>query len=262
MHTRLWRILRWVGLTVVLGGGSYYASRNMATRAFAQTDLKVTPFTAQLQTVSYGNGKATATTEQRWVAQRQDGSRAMQGIIPDHPSAPLRRLDLADGRVAMIADSIASKSSGFKTNKELAAWKEGLRNPPADCVYLGETLSGREQLSGQGTSVVVKTATDLRITSWRAPNLQCFPLKTTIDRKIAGGAWTRTTEQISVLLTVGDPSNHFFDTADSYAEKRPSALLADGARSLGQPLSTCAKCVSDPAGFAKMDAKYLQSQSQ
>jgi hypothetical protein len=226
----------------------------------AQSDVNVTPFTVQQQTTSYADGEAVGVIEQRLVARSRDGSQAMQASFPTHPDhSGLRRIDLADGRVAMLSDALSTKSSGIRDEGELIARKEDLRNPPADCLYGSEVLIGREQIKGLETSIIVREVGDRRITQWRSPQLQCFVLQTRVEKNVPGSGWILLAEKVPVLVSIGDPSPVFFDTGSSYKEEPPSSLMKKLYASVGATASTCPKCFSAQQA-AKMDEAYHSSQ--
>jgi hypothetical protein len=206
-------------------------------------------------TTGFNAGAATGVLEHRVLSWRRDGSMAMRGVFPAHPEAgALKRVELADGHFAMIAEAGRAKSTGLRTNAALAAWKSAaVEVPPPDCIYSSDTLLGREQVQGQDTAIIMRELGDTRVTQWRAPSLRCLDLRSRVERRTPTGSWDLVAEKTTVALALGDPDDSQFDLEAGYAEMKPSALIMALAKDWGPTLQNC------PA-WASMDAEYLKQQ--
>lgn len=249
------RMVRWYVITLAVTGAAFFGGRAWTVAVLAQRGVEVTPYMIVQDTTGFKTGAATGVLEHRVLSRRRDGSTAMRGTFPAHPEAgALRRVELADGHFAMIAEAGGAKSTGLRTNAALAAWKSAAaEDPPPDCMYPSDTLLGRERVQGQDTAIVLRESGDTRVTEWRVRSLRCLDLRSRVERRTPLGSWELVAEKTTVALALGDPDDKQFDLEAGYAEMKPSALITSLAKDWGQTRENC------PA-WASMDAEYLKQQ--
>lgn len=250
----------WSALVFALAAALFYLGRTETFSVRAQAAITVTPFTAQLITVSYKDNSKGLVTEQRTMVRRSDGSEAIMGTSPLQPSAPaIRRIDLIDGHTGMFADWIMSKMTGRKPSKEVAARKAYLSNPPVNCVNPAggfESLLGTDTLLGLQVYKIQasKAGAPFNTTQWRAPGLACYALRTEMF-KPDGSPYV---QQYATFVQVGEPGSVLFDSGSTYSEMKPSEMRKTIFSRMGVDESNCASCFSD---ISKDDAKYTQMQT-
>lgn len=232
-------------------------ARKVAVHVRASSDIQVSPFTLVQETKSYQNAPAGEVVERRTVARQRDGSTGTQFLYvsPTGHSA-LRRVDLADGRVFMLADTLQLKSSGRLPESRLAAWKAGLASPAVNCIAPGDSFAGEERLLGQHAIIVIRSDERHRFTNWRAPSLQCYELQTRVEEMRDGG-WQLLAFKELKMLTPGDPAAMWFDPGTGYDEVAPSGIFGKLAESSGKKWNDCPECPNS-SKLEEVDRSYYQ----
>ncbi len=98
-------------------------------------------------------------------------------------------------------------------------------NPPANCVFRGETLLGAQTMMDQKVMEVRWPPTPGwpgQITEWRAAALGCQALHAEIRTPQPDGSLKLVSETRAISLVLGNPDPHLFEDEPTYAEVKPS----------------------------------------
>lgn len=255
------RLILWILVTVALCVILWQVGRLGFRQVLAHVDLNVRPFVStQVQYVVKGGQEVI--TNRETVARTRNGAEVHAGevMINDQPLA-VRKIELPDGYVAMIIDSLHSKSSGHKSSQRLAAYKARLQNPPANCLDPGELPDGEEVLAAQRALRITSTQPDQlgRFILWRLPNYNCVTVQMIVQRRTAIDAeWQTTAGSHLTSFTEVDPDPRLFTGHANYDELPPSqqAKRFAASRNLTLP-KDCPKCMKDET---RQDQGYLEAQ--
>lgn len=263
METRGVRaILKWlIGLSAaaVL---AYVVGHVWLLRTYAQSDVQVRPYVAQMEDFIVKNGKQVVV-ERRTVSRRSDGSVHMGGILyrPDGTEAArIRRVDLADGTVVgPIVDSVRAKATGHVGSEQLAAEKQFDENPPTQCALPGEQVDGEDTLFGFRAIRLTRQALgqdSVRYLFWRLPDFQCAQVQSfRQQRSSSDQQWTTMVGLRLVSFVPAAPSADLFTNWSGYQEMKPSDIKRAMAQKDGLTPQTCSTCFAgDPSdqNYAKM----------
>lgn len=255
-------ILKWViglGAVAVLG---YVVAHVWFLRTYAQSDVQVHPYVAQMVDFVTTNGKEVVV-ERRTVSRRSDGSVHMGGVLyrPDGTeAASVRRVDLADGTVVgPIVDSVRAKATGHVSSDQLAAEKEFDENPPAQCALPGEQIDGEDTLFGFHAIRLSREAPgqdSVRYLFWRLPDFQCAQVQSfRQQRSSSDQQWATMVGLRLVSFVPASPTADLFTNWSGYQEMTPSDIKRAMAQKDGLTSETCPKCFAgDPSdqNYAKM----------
>lgn len=100
----------------------------------------------------------------------------------------------------------------------------------------------------------VKTAkgTELRVEKWVAPGLHCLPLRESVFVAHAGGPFQLASDVEVISLQRVDPPAEWFEIPAGFAERAPSAVLAEFNRRFPTNCSQCGEHTDDV-----LDATYF-----
>lgn len=230
----------WISLAVTLGVLSTVVSYRVS-KARAQGG-EWTPFTAAMVERTYqepGVGCATCgapTAGPRILnyvhATRRDGSwvRDMKRqIMPDRGWGDMRVvMDYSAGARTSVDPSTESLTT-YPYPRDVIA---KLSTTPQACstdpgakhaTFLGyDTVVVERTLRGSGDGDPGK------ITEWRAPELNCFALKHTLERELPG--LRVRVEREALLVKEGDPFPDLFEIPAGYVQRSPSEVMAERGR--------------------------------
>ncbi len=149
----------------------------------------------------------------------------------------------------MIIDATRTKSTGQRSEEQVAFEKARLLRPSAQCAYAGETIDGREPLAGHmAIRIVVPQERDelTRYVDWRLPELGCESVQTFIQkRSTLSEPWATTAgERLSHVSTYAADETVFSDWVD-YEELRPSDHKRRYIERQGVSASACPRCYAD-----------------
>lgn len=255
-------ISKWLialGVAAVIG---YIALHVWFLRTYAQSDVQVRPYVAQMVDFVATNGKEVVV-ERRTVSRRSDGSVHTGGVLYKQDgteAATVRRVDLADGTVVgPIVDSVRAKATGRVSNEQLAAEKEFDQNPPSQCALGGEQVDGEDTLFGYRAIRLIKQAPGqdlVRYMFWRLPDFNCAQVQSfRQQRSSSAQPWTTMVGLRLVSFAAAEPSATLFSDWNTYEEMKPSDIKRAMAQKDGLTPETCPKCFAgDPSdqNYAKM----------
>lgn len=250
------------GVTLLALG--YWAAKRIFIHAFASETITVRPFVATEEEYTMVNGKRTLI-QTVTMARRSDGATSKIGTFYKSDGSvklAIRRIDMADGGGGTILDSIHAKSTGHKPGADLAAFKTALLNPPAQCLYIGETVVKTGTLFGQSALLIGhKVESGLRQAEvWRLPAFDCASVGGTLEQRVDETSdWQLVTEQVLTSFVPLDPDAKLFTGWEEYQEMAPSGLKAALAKKDGTTLPCDAKC---KAAEAEADATYTNWNKQ
>lgn len=252
-----YRRLMIVSVFLAVAAIAYFASRVITVRTLAQAAVSVSPFTLEQTTLRF-SGDSTKVIEIRTTARRADGSQAIYGVFPNDPGKPpARRVDFADGRSISVFDAIKAKMSVQRDSANRAAENLRLSNPPENCLFKGEEPGGSETLLGVNVVVARREGGGgQRMSEWRAPSLQCFPLAMKLEVR-EGQSFKTTLEVRANFLATGEPSALLFDESSASQELAPSELKRAVYSSMGITEAVCPTCFGTPTD-AELDSLYYR----
>jgi hypothetical protein len=228
-----------------------------ATLAAAET-IAVVPFTVY-ERYSYRDASGRETTfEQRTYAVRSDGSdvRVVDRYI-------IRRDEWSRFRVindvaAMKTISLDLFTESATTYPMDAGWAQFQRKktgtPCASVAGERDKILGYEVFRELSATKGPKGET-AEMEMWKAPKLNCYPLRVTARLKTAKGELEAENVQEALAVVPGEPDPMLFFVPSHYRERPPSQVISETHRRKGGP-AACPECASDPAKH--WDAIYEQ----
>jgi hypothetical protein len=246
--TWLGTVVAWTATTVLVVAVGFAAARHLYFSAGAESDLDVRPYV--MQQVSFNSSTGTEKIlERRTESRRRDGSIHRAGTLYRSDGTEvttIRRVDLADGLIGMIADAIRSKATGRIGRRRLAAQKEFMKNPPPDCLSQGYALEGEETLFGhRAIRLSRRTAPESleRELAWALPDFNCVIVQGyTEQRPNLGGAWTTVYGLRLISFVEIDPDEDVFRNWARYEEMKPTDLKRRLAEQAGLTPQACPSC--------------------
>jgi hypothetical protein len=163
--------LYWLALPL-LAAVVFYAAKQVTFKVKAYAQISTTPFVAETATYSFKDNPQGELFLKQVTARLSDGSTAEVSRQGPVWGASRRSVTLLSGMTFHAFDLISSKTSFKMKPEELAALKERLTNPPADCLFWPNAkVIGREALFGQEVVVLTHPLDKQKITYWMAPQL-------------------------------------------------------------------------------------------
>lgn len=161
---------------------------------------------------------------------RSDGSMVeVHTVGPVNQVVYVRTISLIDSSQLEISDNIKSKVTWPEApEREAAARRARILQPPANCVFVGERLVN-EHAAILDHNVVVVTFGDEaghgpRMTMWKAPDLACTSLQSTVELPQLKGSYQLVSATKAVSLKLVEPDPSWFQGGEGYTELRPSAM--------------------------------------
>jgi len=230
----------WILLAVALGVLSATVSYRVS-RARAQGG-EWSPFTAVMAERNYlreGTGCATcaapvaAAEDPRLdiyiYATRRDGAWVRdfkRPIMLNREWGDLRTvIDYSAGTRTGVDPSTESVTTYHYAADEVARESTRPRACSPDPNAPHATLLGYDTVVVESTYTSSKSSLVQKVTEWRAPQLNCFALKQTIDHRAGGSRFEITRE--ALLVKEGDPSSALFEIPAGYVERSPSENMAE-----------------------------------
>ncbi len=198
------------------------------------------PFTATAVETRYGSDGVKAYQETYTFAVRSDGSqaKAVNRRARDGNWYEMRMVVDIPRRRRVSIDPITQSITTYNLSAGEAAL---LALPDRSCQGID---GGDANLLGYVAKRVVENLQfrDGKVQgleSWRAPALDCFPLREIDSQGPLGGNSPRNLVEV-VTVIEGEPASSMFEVPASYAERSPSDVVSEFNRrfgSLGRPLS-------------------------
>ncbi|HEY1847280.1 MAG TPA: hypothetical protein VGH05_20830 [Buttiauxella sp.] len=226
---------------------SWIATQRFMLHVMANAAMNVRPFVMQQDHFVVQDGVEVPTAHIT-IARMRSGAISHSGdMVIKKPDGTfktfkgIRRIDLPDGWVGMIMDSVGVKSTGRLPAKEVAVAKQALASPPANCVQPGETFAGEDVLSGQQAIRVTATGPMERWTLWRLPRFNCETAQATVEKRAdASAPWKVTNITHLTAFQEVDPDPKLFTGFATFREMPPSQALEVYSGRKYQP--TCKSC--------------------
>jgi hypothetical protein len=234
----------------------------------AQSQGERLAFTAVIKTTAFDPNGGEHASEIVVYANRSDGSRAewTQKFKPPNTGKPYAEnrsvLDLVGLRDVGIDPFTESVSSSPIEPSRVLKYR---MKPDSTCALpIAEGnrlvidpppvwLQGRPTVHVSGKTSL-RDGSTLTVEEWRAPELECFPIKQTAIRLATkdGMTYSSRIEKEVTQVTIGDPDPALFAIPAQYTERSPSEIMAEAARRRGKP--NCDNCNSKTA--AMLDDAY------
>jgi len=247
------RLLLWLIIVLVACFIVWKVAERTTQHVLAQTDLDVRPYVSEQVHYLVVNG-AEQVVVRETVARTRSGAKVHAGTIysPDgkHDMKGMRRIDLPDGFVGMMIDSLGIKSTGRRADQNLAEWKAEMahRNQSKDCANQGGQIEGEEVLGGQRALREVRLTADGlgRIVLWLLPDYDCEAVQGVIQKRASTDApWEATAGSHLAKFVEIDPDPALFSGFAHYSEMPPTQLVKKAAEEQGvvlPSLKDCPKC--------------------
>jgi hypothetical protein len=244
-------------VVLLAAGAAYEGMRHWTIRTAAAAPMHVLPFTMEF----WEYDSAGKLLDQRTVARSADGSEAM--VMVTQPRGQIaRRVDYMDGRVMTALDALQIKMSGYLAGHNSEFRRNRLLHPPADCLWKGETVTGRILLPGNIQAVKIArwrpSGSAFRISETRAVDYGCETVEGIGEDQQPDGTWTTRFHSKLIYFQPGEPDSRLFEPGDKYQEMKPSGVRDVVLTQLGITPQACPKCYTD--NFASMDANYTAMQ--
>ena len=183
----------------------------------------------QIQTSMFVRRSDGSTVELRTVA-APDGESHQQRTITD----------LARKRISVL-DGLTQSLTTYKLTDQHVANRR-LRN--TSCLNAGSetrdilgyrVVRVKEKLGGPEGEV-------RKVESWRAPDLDCYPLEETLFMGREGSSLSVVNLRKAVEIRPGEPDAALFSIPAGYTERAPSAVIAEFERKYGLSRDKCPTC--------------------
>lgn len=228
-----------------------------ATLAMAET-ATVAPFTVY-ERYSYRDATGRETTfEQRTYAVRSDGSdvRAVDRYIIRRDQWSRFRFINDIAAMKMVSVDLFTEST---TTYPMDARGAQLQREKVGTACAGgagerDRILGYEVFREMSTTKGPKGET-AELEMWKAPKLNCYPLRVTTRLKTAKGELEAENVQEVIAVVPGEPDPMLFFVPPHYRERTPAEVISETQRRRGGP-SACPECESDVAKH--WDAVYQQ----
>lgn len=253
------RRVLWLGATFGLAVGAYFVAQPLTLERLARAQVKTTPFTLQLESYDLSEGSPGTLFSKETVARRSDGAtvriNSMAGLVGLQSGETERHIVFLDGREMAAFDGVSSviRFPRLSTGA-ISIQKQKILNPPANCIFPGQTLVRYESLQGYTTAVVrIGPIGQKEITAWYAPTLGCEKLQYRVEGPGANGSQQILSETKLVSLSIGEPDPRLFEVPESYASVAPSQAMHKEAERLGVTWTDDMQREAD-----RSDAAYFQ----
>jgi hypothetical protein len=208
---------------------AFYMAKTMFGQASARAQTTAEPFYLERSVSTFNMGNASPF-KRVIVARRADGATArLESVGPLSANAPfVRRLTFLDGKSVSIFGSIKAKSTWPPMNQqEIDQMRERITAAPRDCGARPPGVLVRfDSVGGEDVAVLQHWSGKYRVTRWVAPALGCEDLYYRSETTSSDGSFNLSAEAKLERLVHGEPDPALFDTADGYAELKPSEAEA------------------------------------
>lgn len=247
--------------TALLSSIGYWVARAVSIRAFASEDISVRPFVATDTEYMMSTGQQKVLRTEVF-ARRGDGAESKLAVYYNADGSPrlrIRRVELPDGWVGMIVDTIHAKSTGYKPSALVAASKKAMLSPPPQCLWNGDTAEGTGTLFGQRAVRVIRRVGAsglMRSIEWRLPEFNCVSIEGTLERRTdASSGWQVMSNKVLTSFRATDPNATMFAGWDDYQETNPTGIQRLLYEQGGITETQCPKCY---APDTKGDQAYTE----
>ncbi|MGH9864858.1 MAG: hypothetical protein ACRD4H_05520, partial [Candidatus Acidiferrales bacterium] len=161
---------------MALAVAAFFLVQPLTIEYLTHAQVKATPFTLQLESYDFSGDPAGTLFAKQTVARRSDGATVdvnyIFGSVGLQAGEAARHITFPDGRDFTVFDGVESIIRFPKLSAQtLALQKEKILNPPQNCVFPGETLTGYGTIRGYKVAIVkVPPIADKTVTAWYAPD--------------------------------------------------------------------------------------------
>ena len=234
------RKILWLGslaaLAVLL---SFEGAPHVRSVVFAASPVPITPFTAQTTEIEYDNDGIQKSIELRTTAVNASGVQVdTLDTLDGRNVGNSIILDLNKG-VRTSLDPATESTTTYPMNSKAVAVARQILNSCVD--------SPRAEHRSLWGHVTFKKIDDrqagtssFHTESWLAPDLNCFPLESTVVVFRSGVRMGQKSKQVT-SLTAGEPAASLFVVPPGFIERTPSEVLAELAYRTGTPCTECPK---------------------
>lgn len=199
-----------------------------------QAEPARTEFTAIIRTQQFNASSKLMLTDVVAVALRGDGSRAEKRIVRnDNPMEVRTVIDTNAAKKTVLDVLTESKTTYNVTPVEVIAY----RHKPTSCT-VGNQQSEMSTMLGHEVVKVVTSEIpgqpSSRKVQWRAPELNCLPLRTQAREVLADGTLGSYSIEEVTSLSLGAPDKSMFEIPPNFQERSPSSVM-ERARELTSP---------------------------
>jgi len=253
----------WTALILLAGATAFVIAQPLTVGYLASQELSVTPFTLKLEGYDYAIRPGTVTHFQtKTIARRSDGAVAdagVNGLLDRGFELDTRTVSLPNGDILSIADKVSAYVKWPRPSEEqIAARKERMRHPPANCVsFSAQSIVEFGTIMGHQVVAISWQPGDEKVTIWRAPDLGCEALQVRAEVLQPDGSYKLKAETKTVSLVIGEPDPSLFDLPSGYTSAKPSELLRKEFERIGAAWSEDVQRDADRA-----DAQYLGPQAK
>lgn len=223
------RVAILIALSLAIGGLTFVVVRKLQVQAQVASRK---PFTALMAERYYNSSGALVESYTSIYAIRSDGSSARIWLRedPNGRRAVIKGIEDLASKKRVAVDSMIESITTWPLSDEQVA---GLKTADLSCAQAAE---------GERTTVlgydVVKIQEELQAPSgklhrdefWRAPALDCFPMRERLSGGPSGGPVTLSTEREVVYVIPGEPAPALFEIPAGYTEHSPSQAAAEFSR--------------------------------
>lgn len=225
-------------------------------------ESRVTPFTASYSEMIFKSGDPVPSLISfKTVAVRQDGSYAVLWHLED-PSDKARtvyRKKIVDvtAKKRVVVEPFGESVTTYPLSPKAA---DSLAIKPS--LQCGANTSPAGKLLGFEVVLTEETEAlpgigEMKIKSWMAPGLGCFPMRQEVCVYSQGSETQKTVKSVTNLV-LAEPEAWVFDVPSTYVERTPSQAMAEAARRYPN-LASCRSC---PAGSSVLDEAYFSHRRQ
>lgn len=248
----------------ILCSATYWGSRQLFVTAVAASNLNVRPFVMEQVQYRIAEG-AERPVGILLTARRRDGAKhILQRRYQDgKPGAVFRRIELPDGTIGTMNDSIQSKSTARVSEQQVAALKQRLEHPPQRCLSVGEKVDGEDYLFGYRAFRILRQEHQdsiMRVIEWRIPEFSCTAVQGMIQRRTDAAAdWQTTNGNRLTAFAEADPDPKNFTNFENYSEMSPSDLKRKFFEANKVTKAQCPRCFADEP---QQDKTYFEGRER
>jgi hypothetical protein len=215
--------------TAGLAALCFLIAKNVEIVRIARAQTVAEPYQFQMEVYTFQDDPSGQLLVRETKARRSDGTTVLsEDILLPRIERTARKIIYPDGTIETLNDSIAARTTcHLASTSAVAAYKEGLLNPPETCVgAAGETLVGYTKILGQNVAIIKSTSSSNEVlTRWVAPALGCLTLQYRVDLKQADGSVKVEAEGRPTSLQLQEPDPDLFSSGATYTELMPSQRI-------------------------------------
>ncbi len=241
--------------TLAVGFWSFFITGHVRGQSAAPRKA----FTVVLNEVQRSLRTGHRFDESQLYAARSDGS-TVEANTERGPGQFIKTVTLIpDKKQVVVAEPVRYLSTEILSDGAAARYRMG--PPDATCATnrflmngASRRVIGQDVFLGFPVLRIEQSSRGMRIESWQAPGLDCYPLRTVTEWRAEDGSVTGRTELTAAQVMTGEPDASLFGIPADFAEAAPSEVTRQVAS-----LEKVPCCV--PLGRAQqaLDRRYYDS---